>query len=287
MGRARRAIEALAELAPDTATVHRDGRPVEIPVESLLLGDIVVVRPNARLPADGFVFAGVSSFDQAPVAAERIPVNKQPIGDVLAARARPEAIDTASRVFVGTINGSGAIEIEVTRRAADSTLARAVKMVSAVQTRRSSTQRFSDDFERIYVPAVSVLTSVLLFAWVVIDEPFRVSFYRAMAALMAASPCALAIATPSAVLSGMARAARSGVLIKGGAPLKVLGSLRAMRWHSTRPARSPRDDPGVTDVIPFNRVSEQALLAVAVHEGSTLLAVANALRLLACRDGRR
>tara|TARA_R110001583_G_C5669315_1_gene410559 strand:- start:1650 stop:3701 length:2052 start_codon:yes stop_codon:yes gene_type:complete len=262
MGRAKRAIEALAELAPDTATVRRDGRLADVPVESLVLGDIVVVRPNARLPADGFVVAGVSSIDQAPVTGESIPVDKQPVEDVLAARVRPEAIDSASRVFAGTINGSGAIEIEVTRRAADSTLARVVKMVSEAQTRKSPTQRFTDTFERIFVPAVLVLATVLLFAWVVVDEPFRDSFYRAMAVLVAASPCALAIATPSAVLSGIARAARSGVLIKGGAPLEVLGSLTAMAFDKTGTLTEGR--PWVTDVIAFDGVSEEALLAVAV-----------------------
>lgn len=262
MGRARRAIEALAELAPDTATVRRAGRLTEIAVESLVLGDIVVVRPHARLPADGFVCAGVSSIDQAPVTGESIPVDKRPVDDVLAARARPEAVDAASRVFAGTINGSGAIEIEVTRRAADSTLARVVQMVSEAQTRKSPTQRFTDAFERIFVPAVLALAFVLLFAWVVIDEPFRDSFYRAMAVLVAASPCALAIATPSAVLSGIARAARSGVLIKGGAPLEVLGSLTAMAFDKTGTLTEGR--PRVTDVVPFDGVSEDALLAVAV-----------------------
>ena len=262
MGRAKRAIEALAELAPETASVRREGRLAEIPVESLVLGDIVVVRPNERLPADGFVVTGVSSVDQAAVTGESMPVDKRPVDDVLAARVRPEAIEAASRVFAGTINGSGAIEIEVTRRAADSTLARVVKMVSEAQTRKSPTQRFTDKFERIFVPAVLLLATVLLFAWVVIDEPFRDSFYRAMAVLVAASPCALAIATPSAVLSGIARAARSGVLIKGGAPLEALGSLTAMAFDKTGTLTEGR--PQVTDVIPFDGVSEATLLAVAV-----------------------
>ncbi|MBC8793663.1 MAG: heavy metal translocating P-type ATPase [Xanthomonadales bacterium] len=262
MGRAKRAIEALAELAPQTATVRRDGTVREVPVEELAVGDVVLVRPNERLPADGFLLLGTTSVDQAPVTGESIPVDKRPVGDPADARARPASIDAESRVFTGTINGSGAIEIEVTRRSSDSALARVVKMVSEAETRKSPTQRFTDKFERIFVPAVLALAFLLLFAWVVIDEPFRDSFYRAMAVLVAASPCALAIATPSAVLSGIARAARGGVLIKGGAPLEELGSLNAMAFDKTGTLTEGR--PRITDVLPIEGVPEEELLTVAV-----------------------
>lgn len=262
MGRAKRAIEALAELAPETATVRRDGQTTEIPVEQLEVGDVVLVKPNERLAADGFLTSGNTSINQAPVTGESMPVDKRPVKDAAAARARPDAIEAASRVFSGTINGASAIEIEVTRRASDSTLARVVKMVSEAETRKSPTQRFTDKFERIFVPAVLGLAFILLFAWVVIDEPFRDSFYRAMAVLVAASPCALAIATPSAVLSGIARAARSGVLIKGGAPLEELGSLNAMAFDKTGTLTEGR--PRITDVLPAAGVSEDELLSVAV-----------------------
>lgn len=262
MGRAKRAIEALAELAPDTATVRRDGQVREIAVEELAVGDIVLVKPNERLPADGFLVAGTSSVNQAPVTGESIPVDKRPVKDPLTARTRPDGVDAASRVFAGTINGSGAIEIEVTRRSADSALARVVKMVSEAETRKSPTQRFTDRFERIFVPAVLGLAFLLLFAWVVVDEPFRDSFYRAMAVLVAASPCALAIATPSAVLSGIARAARGGVLIKGGAPLEELGSLNAMAFDKT--GTLTEGQPRITDVVPVDGITEEELLTVAV-----------------------
>ena len=135
-------------------------------------------------------------------------------------------------------------------------------MVSEAETRKSPTQRFTDRFERIFVPSVLVLAVVMLFAWVVVDEPFRDSFYRAMAVLVAASPCALAIATPSAVLSGIARAARGGVLIKGGAPLEELGSLKAMAFDKTGTLTEGR--PRITDIVPVNGTSETELLTVAV-----------------------
>jgi Cd2+/Zn2+-exporting ATPase len=262
MGRAKRAIEALTELAPDKATVRRDGQTTEIPVEELAVGDVVIVRPNERLPADGFVIKGSSAINQAPVTGESIPVDKVAVADVEAARAKPDAVEAASRVFAGTINGGAAIEIEVTRRSNESTLAKVVEMVSEAETQKSPTQRFTDRFERIFVPAVLVLSFLLLFAWVVIDEPFRDSFYRAMAVLVAASPCALAIATPSAVLSGVARAARSGVLVKGGAPLENLGSLKAIAFDKTGTLTEGR--PRITNVVPVDGASEEELLTLAV-----------------------
>lgn len=262
MGRAKRAIEALAELAPETATVRRDGQTTEILVEELRVGDVVIVRPNERLPADGFVIKGNSAIDQAPVTGESIPVDKAPVDDVEAARAKPEAVAASSRVFAGTINGGAAIEIEVTRRSNESALARVVTLVGEAETQKSPTQRFTDRFERIFVPSLLILVAVLLCAGLVIDEPFRDTFYRAMAVLVAASPCALAIATPSAVLSGVARAARGGVLIKGGAPLENLGSLKAIAFDKTGTLTEGK--PRITDVVPVDGASEDELLAVAV-----------------------
>lgn len=262
MGRAKRAIEALAELAPDTAQVRREGEVREIPVEELVIGDIVLVKPDERLPADGFIVKGQSAIDQAPVTGESMPVDKRAVDDSAAARARPDEVEAVHRVFAGTINGSGAIEIEVTRRSTDSALAKVVQMVNEAETQKSPTQRFTDRFERVFVPTILGLVVLLLFAWVVIDEPFRDSFYRAMAVLVAASPCALAIATPSAVLSGVARAARGGVLIKGGAPLENLGSLTAIAFDKTGTLTEGR--PQITDIVPADGVTEEELLRVAV-----------------------
>lgn len=262
MGRAKRAIEELAKLAPETATVRRDGKVLEIPVQELAVADIVLVKPNERLAADGFIVTGTTSINQAPVTGESIPVDKRPVTDEAAARAKPESVGAESRVFAGTVNGAGAIEIEVTRRSSESALARVVKMVSEAQTRKSPTQQFTEKFERIFVPAVLCLAFLLLFAWVVIDEPFRDSFYRAMAVLVAASPCALAIATPSAVLSGIARAARGGVLIKGGAPLETLGALNAIAFDKTGTLTEGR--PRITDIQPADGIPERELLEVAV-----------------------
>ena len=145
MERARKAIEALAELAPKTAIVQRDGKEIEVAVEALQRGDRVIVKPGQRLPADGQVASGNSAVDQAPVTGESMPVEKQP-GD---------------KVFAGTINGEGALVVEVTKLASESTLARMVKMVAEAQEQISPTQRFTDRFEKIFVPVV-LIGAVLL-----------------------------------------------------------------------------------------------------------------------------
>lgn len=262
MGRARRAIEALSELAPERAQVRRNGTVLEVPVAELEVGDTIVVRPNERLPADGIVAAGTTSVNQAPVTGESVPVEKQPAQDPAAAVAAFDRASAENRVFAGTINGAGAIEVMVARKADQSTMARVVKMVAEAQAQRSPTQQWTERFERIFVPSVLVLVGLLMFAWVVIDEAFAVSFYRAMAVLVAASPCALAISVPSAVLSGVARAARGGVLVKGGGPLEQLGSLTSIAFDKTGTLTEGK--PKLTDVMPADGVTAEALLSVAL-----------------------
>lgn len=268
MERARRAIESLADLAPETARVRRDGTEREVPVEEIEHGDTVIVHPNERIPADGFVVEGESEVNQAPVTGESVPVEKRPVGDPDRAAAREVDLDPAHRVFAGTINGSGALEMRVTKCSDETTLARAVQMVTEAETEKSPTQHFTDRFERYFVPAVLGLVVLLLFAWIPLDEAFAASFYRAMAVLVAASPCALAIATPSAVLSGVARAGRGGLLVKGGGPLENLGTLTALAFDKT--GTLTEGEPRVTDVRPHDGMAEEKLLrtAVAVEQRS-------------------
>lgn len=262
MGRAKRAIEALAQLRPETALVRRGTDVVEVPVESLQIGDIVVVKPDERIAADGFVVLGESSIDQSAITGESVPVDKRAVADPVAARLKADAVPAEHRVFAGTINQERVIEIEVSRRANQSTLSRVVELVRSAEAQKSPTQVFTDQFQRIFVPAVLGLVVLLLFAGVVIDEPFSATFYRAMAVLVAASPCALAISTPSAVLSGVARAARGGVLIKGGAPLELLGTLHALAFDKTGTLTEGK--PRVTDVLVASVATETELLQVAI-----------------------
>ena len=269
MARAKGAITSLAKLVPATALRLRPaGGEDEVAVEVLAVGDQILVKPNTRIPADGVIVAGHSAVDQAPVTGESVPVDKRPVADLARALAEPTRVEADTRVFAGTINGAGVLTIAVTRAAADSTLARVARMVAEAETQKSRTQQLTDRFERIFVPVILAFVVALLFAWGIIDEPFSASFYRAMAVLVAASPCALAIATPSAVLSGVARAARGGVLIKGGAHLESLGTVTAMAFDKTGTVTEGK--PKLTDVVPAPGVDEARLLAVtaAVEEQS-------------------
>ncbi len=246
LGRARNAIKALAELAPRTAVVQRDGREREIPVAEVRTGDRVVVKPAERIPVDGFVQEGRSGVNQAPITGESIPVDKAKGDDV----------------FAGSVNGEGALVIEVTAAVGDRTLDRVIKLVSEAQTQKAPTQQFTDRFERYFVPLVLIADALLIVVPSVLGFwSWSESFYRAMAVLVAASPCALALGTPAAVLAGIAQAARNGVLIKGGAYLETLGAVKVLALDKT--GTITKGEPAVTDVVPFGGTSEADLLATA------------------------
>lgn len=243
LDRARGAIRALADLSPPLARVVRDGREEEVPVEQVGAGQIVLVRPAERIPVDGQVHTGRSAVNQAPITGESVPVEKAP-GD---------------EVFAGTVNGEGALEITTTRAVGDRTLDRVVRLVEEAQTQKAPTQQFTDQFERIFVPSVLVAALLLIVVPPLLKWwPWATSFYRGMALLVAASPCALALGTPSAVLAGIAQAARKGVLIKGGAHLENLGTLRALALDKT--GTLTVGQPEVTDIVPAAGVTAQELL---------------------------
>jgi Cd2+/Zn2+-exporting ATPase len=262
MGRARRAIEALAELAPATAIVRRNGNESEVPVEELVVGDVAIVKPHEKIAADGFVVSGVTSVDQSPLTGESIPVDKSPVDDVAAAAANPAAIASGSKLFAGTINGNGQIDMQVTRLSKDSSLSKLAAMVREAETETSPTQQFTNRFERIFVPTVLALVVVVMLFGPAFGSTWSDSFYRAMSVLVAASPCALAIATPSAVLAAVGRAGQLRVLIKGGGPLENLGSLNAVAFDKT--GTLTQGEPRLTDVIAAHGVDESALLSVAI-----------------------
>ena len=264
LSRASKSIESLAELAPRNALVRRSGdEPVEVPVEEIVVGDVVVIRPNSRIPSDGFVISGLSAVDQSAVTGESIPVEKEPVADPERAMRTVDTLPAANRVFAGTVNGSGVLEIEVTATAADSTLSKVVELVRSADQAASPTQQFIDRFQRWYVPAVILgVTVTLLISWLAFAQRFPDAFYLAMTVLVAASPCALAIATPAAVLAGVARAARAGVLVKGGAPLETLGRVRAMAFDKT--GTLTWGAPRVTSVTPAGDGPESDLIRTLV-----------------------
>jgi len=249
MNKAKKSIEALGELSPKNALVKRAGSVLEIPIEDLQLNDIIVIKPNTKIAADGVIIKGNCSINQASITGESMPVDKAAITDLTKLPSFND-IDKSNVVFTGTINGDDALEVQVLKMSKDSTVSRLIKMVSEAETQKSPTQLQTKKFEKWFVPIVIVLVISLCFAFLVIDEIFDESLYRAITVLVAASPCALAISTPSAVLSGIARAAKGGVLIKGGRALEDLGILTTIAFDKTGTLTEGK--PKLTNVIPVN-----------------------------------
>lgn len=263
LGRAKRSIAALAELRPTTATLvdESTGETEEVAIERLRIGDTVLVRPDSRIAADGVVVQGESSVDQSALTGESVPVEKLPLLGFDPNSRDPRGLLAEHRLFAGTINGAGAMRLRVTRTANDMTLARVIRLVAEAKTLRSPTQRLTESLERRFVPLVLGAVVLLPLAFLVREETFAESLYRAIAVLVAASPCALAIATPSAVLSAVARGGREGVLFKGGGPLELLGKVEAIALDKTGTLTSGR--PEVVDVITAPGRTRAELLSVA------------------------
>ncbi|TLF53044.1 cadmium-translocating P-type ATPase [Halomonas urmiana] len=229
--RARRSISALADLTPSTARRLEGDDTREVPAASLVPGQRVLIRPGDRVPCDGRILAGVSELDESPVNGESMP------------RAREKGDD----VFAGTVNLEAALEVEVTRRAEDNTIARIIRLVEEAQAAKAPVARFIDRFARYYMPTVIGLA--LLMAVVpplVAGMAWSEAIYRALALLLIACPCALVISTPAAIAAGLSAGARRGLLIKGGAVLEQLGKLRLVALDKTGTLTAGR--PRVTDV---------------------------------------
>jgi Cd2+/Zn2+-exporting ATPase len=217
MDRARHAIYELADVSPKTALLVSADGEIEVPVDLVNLGEMVIVRPGVRIPVDGEIVQGKSTIDQSPVTGESIPVMKVP----------------GEPVYAGTVNGEGVLRVRATRLARDSTLARVVRMVEEAQSKKSPTQSATERFTRVFVPVVLVGALLLILIPPLFGVPFRTSFLRAMTLLVAASPCALALGAPSTILTGLARAARQGVLVKGGIHLENLGRIKTLAFDKT------------------------------------------------------
>jgi Cd2+/Zn2+-exporting ATPase len=246
MERARGAIRALMELAPAEAVVRRNGTQSRIPVDDVLIGDIVLVRPGEKIPLDGRVSAGTSHVNQAPVTGESLPVEKAVGGEV----------------FAGTINGRGALDVEVTRLRRDSTLARIIHLVERAQAQRAPTQTFVDRFARIYTPAIlSVAIAIALVPPLLFGGAWSDWIYRALVLLVISCPCALVISTPVSIVSALAAAARKGVLIKGGARLERLAAVRCIAFDKT--GTLTRGRLRVEDIVPLDGVAPSEILAMA------------------------
>jgi len=245
MDRARRSIESLGALRPEVARVRRGGDVVEVPVGDVQRGERVVVRPGDRVPLDGVIREGRSSLEQAAITGESIPVAKK-AGD---------------EVFSGTINCEGMLEVEVTRLSSESVLARVVDMVAEAEAQKGPNQRFAQRLERTVAPLVMIGAGVFPVVLILLGTPVKEAILRAVALLVAASPCALAISTPSAVLSAVAAAARGGVLVKGGIYLELLAKVNVIAFDKTGTLTVGR--PKLLSTVPAQGVSREELLGTA------------------------
>ena len=246
IGRSRQAIRGLLKLYPSEAKVRRGATVQTVKIDTIRVGDLVLIAPGERIPVDGIVREGRSSVDQSPITGESMPVEKT----------------VADRVFAGTLNGQGALDVEALQPASDTVLARIIKLVEEAQDSKAPTERFLEKFEQVY--ATLIIGGVLLF--IVIPPAlgltdFTSNFYRAMVLMTVASPCALVISTPAAFISAIASAARGGVLFKGGAYLEALASVKAVAFDKT--GTLTQGKPVVTDIITGCELCEDDLLSVA------------------------
>jgi Cd2+/Zn2+-exporting ATPase len=243
--RARQAIRALIDLAPRQAVVRRGAIEAVIPIEDVVRGDELIVRPGDKVPVDGIVAAGHSDVNEAPVTGESLPVDKLP-GD---------------EVYAGSINGRGALEMRVTRVGRDTRLARIIHLVEDAQTQRAPVQTFVDRFARIYTPIVIALALAVAAIGMMAGGDRGVWLYRALVLLVIACPCALVISTPVSFVAALSAAARNGVLIKGGALLERLAQVRTIAFDKTGTLTSGQ--LSVTGVTAFDGVGPGDVLRYA------------------------
>lgn len=246
-GRVRRAVRELMDLAPPRARIFRPGGgEVEVPVEEVRVGDLVLVRPGERVAMDGKIVRGESALNEAAITGEPLAVEKGP-GD---------------EVFAGTLNTYGYLEVEVTRLVEDSTISRIIQMVEEAQARRAPSQVFVERFAAAYTPAVMALAAaVALLPPLIAGQPWLPWVYRGLALLVAACPCALVVSTPVAVASAIGSAARRGVLIKGGSCLEAAGALKAVAFDKT--GTLTKGQFAVTDVCSTGGCPPEELLRLA------------------------
>lgn len=247
LGRARRAVAALMELAPAIARIKApNGSERDVPVADVPVGTHVVVRPGEKIPLDGRVLTGASDVNQAPITGESVPV----------------AVSEGSDVYAGTINGEGAIEVETTKAAQDTTLARIIRMVGSAQSRRAPTEQWVERFARIYTPVVMALAvAVFLIPPLLFGGDWEAWFYRALVLLVIACPCALVISTPVSIVAALAGAAKQGVLVKGGVHLETPSKLKAIAMDKT--GTLTQGQPKVVELVPFGGRSDRDLLEFA------------------------
>lgn len=267
LGRARRAVEALMGLRPQTALRDGPGGVTEVPVASLVPGDRVVLRPGARVPVDGVLAEGAGEVDESTITGESLPVAKGP-GD---------------RLHEATVNLNGVLGMTVTRTVADSTVAQMIRLVTEAQAMKAPSERFSAWFGQRYTVAVLAGSALAFAVFLWLDWPLQDALYRAATLLVAASPCAVVISVPAAILSALSAAARGGVLFKGGAALETLADVRAFAFDKTGTLTTGRAE--VTEIVALDGDEAAFLALIAGVEAQSEHPIAGAIRrAIAARD---
>jgi Cd2+/Zn2+-exporting ATPase len=245
MEKARRSISDLMDIAPKVARVCRGNVEINLPVEDIIVGDILMIRPGEKIAMDGIIARGESAINQSAITGESMPMEKGP----------------GAEVYAGTLNVYGALEVEVTKRVQDTTIAKIIHMVETAHGNRAPSQAFVERFAAVYTPIVMALAAgIVLIPPLFFGLAWAPWIYRGLALLVVSCPCALVVSTPVAIVSAISVAAKNGVLIKGGIHLEEAGSLSAIAFDKT--GTLTKGKPAVTDIVSLNGLSEEALLKI-------------------------